>query len=126
MVPDRLALTMLSCRFPDKLRTVANEGGLFGEREGWHLPGFDVSGWVQRDLNDGLPDAQAGIGFFVATFNLDVPEGLDVMYSFVFDNGLGETGAAYRALLFVNGWMMGKRVANLGYAKPFASHKKGY
>ncbi|PIL34787.1 hypothetical protein GSI_02574 [Ganoderma sinense ZZ0214-1] len=27
--------------FPDKVRGVMNEGGLFGESEGWHLPGFD-------------------------------------------------------------------------------------
>ena len=33
------------------------------------------------------------------------------MLSFTFD----ESAQPYRALLFVNGWMMGKRVANLGY-----------
>jgi hypothetical protein len=33
------------------------------------------------------------------------------MISFNFNEGLGQP---YRALLFVNGWMMGKRVGNLG------------
>lgn len=51
----------------------------------------------------------------MTTFNLRVPAGTDVPMSFVFDDGVGETGSPYRALLFVNGWMMGKRVANLGY-----------
>ena len=97
--------------FPDRVRGVLNEGGLFGERAGWHLPEFDTSNWVTRDLSDGLPDDAAGIGFFVTKFPLDIPPGFDVMLSFTFD----ESAQPYRALLFVNGWMMGKRVANLGY-----------
>jgi hypothetical protein len=91
---------------------VLNEGGLFGERAGWHLPGFDTSSWVERDISAGLPDGAAGVGFFVTTFPLDIPAGFDVMLSFTFD----ESSQPYRALLFVNGWMMGKRVANLGCA----------
>ncbi|KZV66862.1 glycoside hydrolase family 35 protein [Peniophora sp. CONT] len=109
--------------FPDKMRTITNEGGLFGEREGWHLPGFDTSAWVERALSDGLPDAHAGVGFFSTTFDLEIPEGFDVMLSFVFDDGVGETGVPYRALLFVNGWMMGKRVANLGPQAKFPVHE---
>ena len=91
-----------------------NEGGTFGERQGWHLPGFDVSKWGARELNDGLPDATAGVGVFVTTFRLDNPRGVDVHMSFEFDNNVGDTGVPYRAYLYVNGWMMGKRVANLG------------
>ena len=63
-------------------------------------------------MSAGLPDGRAGVGFFVATFSLDLDPFLDVHMSFTFEDPLG---AAYRALLFVNGWMMGKRVANLGY-----------
>ncbi|KAI0662113.1 glycoside hydrolase superfamily [Cubamyces menziesii] len=102
--------------FPDKVRGIFNEGGLFGERAGWHLPGFDLSSakFTARDLSEGLPDGNAGVGFFVTTFDLDVPEGTDTMMSFVFDSGVGNTGQAYRALLFVNGWKFGKRVANVG------------
>lgn len=97
--------------FPDKTRGVFNEGGLFGERLGWHLPGFDTSKWAARSLSSGLPDGSAGVGFFVTTFNLSIPAGFDVPMSFTFEEPLGQ---AYRALLFVNGWMMGKRVGNLG------------
>ena len=89
-----------------------NEGGLFGEREGWHLPGFDTSAWPSRALSSGLPNNTAGVGFFVTTFTLDVPHGVDAMMSFVFDDGkstvLTEEGGLYRALLFVNGWQFGK------------------
>ena len=98
--------------FPDTTRGVLNEGGLFAERVGWHLPGFDTSSWVERDFSAGLPNGDAGIGFFVTTFPLNIPTGFDVMLSFTFD----ESTQPYRALLFINGWMMGKRVANLGYA----------
>jgi hypothetical protein len=96
----------------DKVRGVLNEGGLYGERMGWHLPGFDTSSWVMRDLSEGLPNATAGVGFFVTTFNLSIPDGFDVPMSFVFDN----TSQPYRSQLYVNGWMMGKRVSNLGCA----------
>ncbi|KAI5120768.1 hypothetical protein M0805_004731 [Coniferiporia weirii] len=109
--------------YPDKVRGVFNDGGLFGERAGWHLPGFDTSSWADRHLSDGLPDGQAGVGFFVTTFNLDIPEGADVPMSFVFDGGSGATNQPYRALLFVNGWMMGKRVANLGPQTKFPVHQ---
>lgn len=96
--------------FPDKVRGIFNEGGLFGERAGWHLPGFDLSSanFTARDLSDGLPDGNAGVGFFVTTFDLNVPSGTDTMMSFVFDGGVGDPGQAYRALLFVNGWKFGK------------------
>jgi len=105
--------------FPDRTRGVLNEGGLFGERAGWHLPGFDTSGWVERQLSAGLPHDAAGVGFFVTTFWLDIPAGFDVMLSFTFD----DTDQPYRALLFVNGWMMGKRVANLGPQFKFPVHQ---
>jgi hypothetical protein len=91
-----------------------NEGGLYAERQGWHLPGFDTSRWQSRDLSAGLPNSAAGVGFFVTTFNLRIPSGNDVAISFNFDENTSATDAPYRALLFVNGWMMGKRVGNLG------------
>ncbi|KAI6139306.1 glycoside hydrolase family 35 protein [Pisolithus tinctorius] len=105
--------------FPDKVRGVLNEGGLYGERQGWHLPGFNTSLWMARDLSEGLPSSSAGVGFFVTTFKLGIPEDFDVPISFTFD----ESTQPYRALLFVNGWMMGKRVANLGPQYDFPVHQ---
>ncbi|KAL0580562.1 hypothetical protein V5O48_001474 [Marasmius crinis-equi] len=103
--------------FPDETRGVLNEGGLFGERKGWHLPGFDTSSW---DTVSDLSLNASGVGFFVTTFDLNIPQGQDVMMSFNFIES-GEQ--AYRALLFVNGWMMGKRVANLGPQIKFPVHE---
>jgi hypothetical protein len=103
--------------YPDKVRGIFNEGGLFGERQGWHLPGFNTSSWADRDLSAGLPNSSAGVGFFVSTFDLNIPSYNDVFMSFTFD----QSSQPYRAYLFVNGWMMGKRVANLGLALTFIS-----
>ncbi|SJL18216.1 uncharacterized protein ARMOST_21794 [Armillaria ostoyae] len=105
---------------PVAYSTVFNEGGLYGERKGWHLPGFDTSSWESRDLNHGLPKSAAGVGFFVTTFDLHIPEGFDVPMSFNFNEPLGQP---YQAYLFVNGWMMGKRVGNLGPQAKFPVHQ---
>ncbi|PIL34790.1 hypothetical protein GSI_02577 [Ganoderma sinense ZZ0214-1] len=94
--------------FPDKVRGVMNEGGLFGEREGWHLPGFDTSSWTPRDLSEGLPGGGAGVGFFVTMFDLAFPRNTDVLVSFQFEEGNTQP---YRALLFVNGWKFGKAIS---------------
>ncbi|KZV98894.1 putative beta-galactosidase [Exidia glandulosa HHB12029] len=110
-------------QFADKDRGVVNEGGTFGERAGWHLPSFDVSQWKSRDLSKGLPTSGAGVGVFVTKFQLDTPRGVDLHMSFVFDDGVGDTGVPYRAYLYVNGWMMGKRVANLGPQAKFPVHE---
>ena len=91
--------------FPDKVRGLLNEGGLYGERQGWHLPEFDTSTWAERDLSDGLPDGAAGVGFFVTTFDLAFPKNTDALVSFQFET---TNTQPYRALLFVNGWKYGK------------------
>ena len=89
-----------SCSVVYSLRAgVLNEGGLFGERQGWHLPSYPTSSWVTRSLSEGLPNNVAGVGFFVTTFKLNIPRGLDVMMSFTFQEPLGQP---YRASLFGN------------------------
>ena len=55
-------------------------------------------------MSEGLPSGEPGVGFFVTTFDLSVPEGTDTLMSFQFDT----TNQTYRALLFVNGWQYGK------------------
>ncbi|KXN92303.1 putative beta-galactosidase A [Leucoagaricus sp. SymC.cos] len=94
--------------YPDKTRKIFNEGGLFGERMGYHLPGFDDSQWETRTPFKGLDTP--GVGWFRTTFDLSLPEGYDVPISFAFADSPG----AYRAQLYVNGWQMGKRSATLG------------
>ncbi|KAH9002836.1 hypothetical protein EDB86DRAFT_2898420 [Lactarius hatsudake] len=107
---SRTLLTYVSMSVVVFPRGVLNEGGfrVFGERAGWHL--FDTRNWVARDFSAGLPNGNAGVGFVSTVFPLHIPVGFDVMQSFTFD----ESAHPYRALLFVHGWMMGKRMANLG------------
>ncbi|KAH9849470.1 glycoside hydrolase superfamily [Lenzites betulinus] len=102
--------------YPDKVRGVLNEGGLFAEREGWHLPGFQTASanFTARELSAGLPNGSAGVGFFTTIVKLDVPHDLDASFSLEFDGGEPYPGTPYRALLFVNGWKFGKRIGNLG------------
>lgn len=76
---------------------------------------------MQRDISHGLPDQRAGLGFFTTSFKLDIPEGFDVPMSFIFKDT--EENEPYRALLFINGWMMGKRIANLGPQFIFPVHQ---
>ncbi|KAF9259410.1 glycoside hydrolase family 35 protein [Marasmius fiardii PR-910] len=119
--------------FPDKHRGVMNEGGFYGERKGWHLPAFDTSSkpFETRNISSGLPDSKAGVGFFVTTFDLDVPTGYDVPMSINFedldyfqDRSVGvEEYKPYRAIFFVNGWMMGKIIGNLGPQVKFPVHE---
>ncbi|KAG6868404.1 hypothetical protein C0993_003640 [Termitomyces sp. T159_Od127] len=103
--------------FPDKTRKILNEGGLYAERKGWHLPGFDDSEWELRTPFQGLD--KPGVGFFRTTFNLNLPGNHDVPLSIVFEDMPGH----YRAQLYINGWQMGKRVANIGPQTSFVVHQ---
>ncbi|ORX33785.1 glycoside hydrolase superfamily [Kockovaella imperatae] len=91
--------------FPDKVRGLYNAGGLYGEREGWYLPGFDDSTWTAAE-----PLTEPGVTFYRAEVNLAIQAGMDLHYSFVFPNHTGN----YRAQLFVNGWQFGRRFGDLG------------
>ncbi|KAJ7614408.1 glycoside hydrolase superfamily [Roridomyces roridus] len=96
--------------FPDRVRGIMNEGGFFGDRAGWHLPGFDDSKWNTTSLAQPILQG-AGVRYLRTTFDLDVPAGYDVKMSLNFPPyGSG----SYRVFFYVNGWNMGRYVANLG------------
>jgi hypothetical protein len=109
--------------YQDISRGPLNEGGLWVERLGLHLPGALAAkdaGWKESKgpVADGI--AAAGIGFFGAEFTLSMPKGFDIPLSFTFTNGTSGNGTAgssvpaYRAQLYVNGWQYGKFVSNVG------------
>lgn len=87
----------------DPVRGPYNEGGLYGERMGWHLPGFDDSDWdkvsVPEDKN------RTGVSWYRTNFDLDIPDGYDAPMSIKFDD---DSKTRYRALLFINGWQFGR------------------
>jgi len=106
---------------PDLIRTNFNEGGLFAERMGWHLQGFDDSNWESRTPWEGFKSSSnnfAGIGFFRSTFNLSLPSDVDahdIALGFKFSNFSGaEDVGKYRTQLYVQGWQVGKLISDLG------------
>jgi beta-galactosidase GanA len=82
----------------DPVRGPMNEGGLYGERLGWHLPGFDTSGWKSGSPADGL--TKPGINWYSTTFNLDIDDDLDVPIGIELG---APAGTVARVQLFVNG-----------------------
>lgn len=103
----------------DPIRGVYNEGGLYAERVGMHLPGYPDGTWPTSNSTT-LVVPGAGIHIFRTVVPLSVPAGLDVSISFQFsapENGSSSstfvpTDARYtnqvRALLFVNGYQYGR------------------
>ena len=60
---------------PDPARGPANNGGQYGERMGWHLPGFDDAKWAAATVSAGAPSA--GTTWYRTRFDLAVPKGQD-------------------------------------------------
>ena len=102
----------------DPVRGVTNNGGLHGEREGWHLPGFDDNGWRQVSV---LPARlEPGTTWYRTRFSLGVPDGHDATIALAFgDTGVPRSAARYRVLIFVNGWNMGQFIAHVGPQRVF-------
>jgi beta-galactosidase GanA len=97
----------------DTARGVMNSGGLYGERHGWHLPGFPDSGWRTASLPAG--SAAPGTTWYRTGFRLDVPDSVDASTGITLgDPSTPRSDADYRALLFVNGWQVGQYIANVG------------
>ncbi|KAF2476740.1 uncharacterized protein BDR25DRAFT_375819 [Lindgomyces ingoldianus] len=93
----------------DPTRGPMNEGGLYGERLGWHLPGFDNSAWEEGSPLEGLKGS--GIKWYTTTFELDIDEDLDVPVGVELG---APKGTVARVLLFVNGYQYGKFVPHIG------------
>ncbi|KAK7545840.1 glycoside hydrolase superfamily [Phyllosticta citricarpa] len=93
----------------DPVRGPQNEGGLLGERLGWHLPGFDDADWDAGSPADGF--AGAGIKWYRTTFSLDIPDDLDVPIGIELS---ASTTVPARVQLFVNGYQYGKFVPHIG------------
>jgi beta-galactosidase GanA len=97
----------------DTVRGPMNNGGLFGERNGWYLPGFADSGWATRPVPDTA--ATAGTSWYRTTFSLNVPAGHDASLGLTIgDPATPRSSRHYRVLIFVNGWNLGQYVADVG------------
>jgi beta-galactosidase GanA len=95
----------------DPARGPLNTGGLYGERSGWHLPGFP-DGWWRRTASPATGSPAPGVSWYRTMFRLDLPRGQDVPVALRFG---GAASGGYRALIFLNGWNVGQY---LGDASP--------
>jgi beta-galactosidase GanA len=103
---------------PDPARGPANNGGQYGERMGWHLPGFDDRSWAKAIVP--AAQADAGTNWYRTSFALNVPKGQDATIGLSFgDASKPRSPVRYRVLIFVNGWNMGQFIAHVGPQRTF-------
>ncbi|MBI0292932.1 beta-galactosidase [Streptomyces sp. PRKS01-29] len=93
----------------DTVRGHMNNGGLYGERSGWTLPGYPDRSWNHAKLP--VSDTKPGIAWYRTTFNPRLPEGQDVSVGVTITD---DPDRDYRALLYVNGWLMGQYINDTG------------
>jgi len=96
-----------------------NEGALYPERNGYHLPSAPTQSWVSNVGPTSRMD-KPGVRFYQTTFKLDIPKGWDVPLSFVFDgDDFTSKGSGWRAQLWVNGYQFGKFANGIGPQRRF-------
>lgn len=95
----------------DLARGPLNEGALYAERQGYHLPSPPSADWAAGTPMQGLPTA--GVRMYSTSFSLDLPTPeYQIPLSIVFSNSSAPSN--YRAMIFVNGYQFGKYVNNIG------------
>jgi len=106
----------------DVVRGPMNNGGLYGERQGWYLPAAggkaSDAGWTRAKTGDAPP--APGTYWLRTSFDLDLPKGHDVQLGLAFgDTTRPRSERENRALIFVNGWNMGQFIAHIGPQRTF-------
>jgi beta-galactosidase GanA len=94
---------------PDPVRGPQNNGGLYGERRGWHLPGPADGGWTPVSFP--RSDREQGVTWYRTTFRLAVDPRVDASVGLVLDD---DPARAYRVQIFLNGWNMGQYINDVG------------
>jgi beta-galactosidase GanA len=101
----------------DPVRGVMNAAGLFGTDRGWDLPGYPDQSWAPVSLPDswstrGVPP---GVGWYRTSFSLNLPRSSYVPIDVQIGGAAPAAGTAnYRAFIYVNGWLIGRYVNNVG------------
>lgn len=84
----------------DPARGVENNGGLYGERHGWYLPGYPDGDWTTTTVP--ASTAMSGTEWYRTTFDLRVPRADDASLGITIgDPSTPQSSADYRALIFV-------------------------
>ncbi len=95
-----------------------NTGGLYGERNGWYLPSYNAANWKAVTLPNrwsasGVP---AGVGWYRTSFTLNLPANMDVPIGL----HISDATYNYQALIYVNGWLMGRYWNTVGPQTTFS------
>ncbi|NGO07187.1 cellulase family glycosylhydrolase [Streptomyces sp. HC44] len=97
----------------DTARGPYNNGGLYGERAGWSLPGYPDGGWKSTTLSGQTGKTGPGVRWYRTSARLDLPQGQDNAIALdLAEAAGGNTG--YRAQIFVNGWLIGRYLPDTG------------
>lgn len=102
----RVSWRIMGAAAADPVRGPLNNGGLYGERHGWHLPGYDDGGW-EPVSSPSRGDRRQGVTWYRTGFRLDVPPEVDASVGLLLDDG---PGRASRVQVFLNGWNLGEYV----------------
>ena len=91
--------------------TLYNNGGLGGEKAGFHMPGFDDSKWAKADNLH----SQAGVTWYRARVKLNLPANQDTAFRLDINSSrFSSLGDYAQATLFVNGWNTGVYIGDRG------------
>ena len=91
--------------------TLYNNGGLGGEKAGFHMPSFDDSKWAKAD-NLHSP---AGVTWYRARVKLNLPANQDTAFRLDINSSrFSSLGDRAQATLFVNGWNIGVYIGDRG------------
>ncbi|RLL97255.1 hypothetical protein CFD26_107078 [Aspergillus turcosus] len=94
----------------DPVRGPMNEGGLYGERMGWHLPGYKPPKSASKNSPlDGVSGAEGR--FYTTTFKLNLDKDLDVPIGLQLGAPAGTKAVVQ---IFMNGYQFGHYLPHLG------------
>ena len=97
--------------------TVYNNGGLGGERAGWHMPALQDSSWERAD---DLHAARPGVTWYRSHVTLDVLDSQDTAWHLdVSSSRLPARADHSQVTLFVNGWNTGVYIGDAGPQSSF-------
>jgi beta-galactosidase GanA len=99
----------------DSVRGPLNNGGLYGERAGWHLPGYPDRSWQAGD--PASDPVGPGVAWYRTSFRLELPDDQDVPITLRFGD---EPSPDVRVLIFLNGWNLGQYGGDIGPQRDFA------
>lgn len=102
----------------DRPRGPLNEGGLFAERQGCHLPGAPTSLWRNSGPTDDIPTP--GGAFYATDVRLGISDGYDIPLAFSFGNrSSNDPVTPFRPQIYVDGWQFGRYIHNIGPQRVF-------